>query len=194
MAAEKSDRILVEEIQRGDRRRLAGLYERYSKRLYGYLLRLTRDEAAAEDVFQETWMKVIESIDAFDPARGSFRAWVFRIASNAVIDRARYEKVRRGRELDAPVSNEEDTRWIDHVPSPEIGPEGRAGAAEVGRAMTEALAGIPAVQRSAVLLRHQQGLSYRELAVVLGTPEGTAKVLVHRGVIVLRKRLAEYVS
>ncbi len=191
MPAEESDEAIVREIQRGLRRRLADLYERHRRRLYGYLLRAAHDPALADDVFQEAWMKVIERVDGFDPARGSFRAWIYRIASNALIDRARYDTVRRGAELDAPVAETEGVRRIDLQPSPEAGPDRRAASSEAGRSLDEALVRLPPRQRLAVLLRHQQGLSYKELAVALRAPEGTAKALVHRGVHALRELMGD---
>jgi len=175
----------------GDRKALAQLYERYRGRLFGYLVRLAGDRQIAEDVFQEVWIKVLQAIDRFEPAAGSFRTWLFRIASNASVDRMRRDAVRSGPALDARVDRTGERR-IDGVPSDLPGPErvgeGRAFARDLSRALER----LPEAQRTAVLLRHQQGLSYAELAALLHIPEGTAKTTVHRGVKVLREELAEW--
>ncbi len=187
-----SDRAIVEAIQHGERQRLTELYERHRSALYGFLLRSTGARAAADDLFQEVWMKVMERLDRFDPDKGAFRSWLFRVASNTAIDRVRYEALRSGPELDAPVGEEDGARRIDLIAGDTVDPERGAAALEGGTAMARALVKIPERQRQAVLLRHQQGMSYAEIADALGAPEGTAKALVHRGVHALRAHLEEY--
>lgn len=185
------DRDLVEAARRGERGAFEGLYELHKGRLYGYLVRVTGSPAAADDVFQEVWMKAMAAFERFDPERGSFRAWLFRIAANAAIDRARYEYLRSGPELDAPLG-EEGRRRIDAVESPAADPERAAGAREATARLAVALRRLPPAQRTAVLLRHQLGFSYRELALALSAPEGTVKALVHRGIKALRRQWPEF--
>ncbi len=182
------DRARVRRARRGDRRALTELYETHHKRLLGYLLRLVGSRPLAEDVFQEVWVKVIEGLGRYREGRGTFRAWLFRVAGNAAVDRLRREGRRAGPALDAP-DGETGERGIDRVPSERPGPD-RVGAGRMfGQRLAEELRALPERQRAAVLLRHQQGMSYAELAAALGAPEGTAKTLVHRGVKTLRERL-----
>jgi RNA polymerase sigma-70 factor (ECF subfamily) len=180
------DLRLVRKARRGDSGALAALYERYRARLYGFLVREAGDPAQAEDLYQEVWMKVMGAIGGFESERGTFRAWLFRIAANAAVDERRRRRLRRGPELDAPLPSEE-ARMVDLIPSADPGPERRGAAGEEARTLARALAGLREEQRHAVLLRHQQGLSYPELARALSVPEGTAKSLVHRGVLALRQ-------
>jgi RNA polymerase sigma-70 factor (ECF subfamily) len=187
------DRKRVRKARRGDRRALLELYDAHRKTLFGFLVRTLGHRQRAEDVFQEVWVKVLGNIAGFREEQGTFKAWLFRIASNAAVDRVRREARRRGPELDAPVG-ETGVRAIDLVPSDEPGPEregaGRIEAAALERAM-QALSGR---QRAAIALRHQQGLSYAEVASTLGVAEGTAKTLVHRGVKILRQEMAEWLE
>lgn len=184
------ERRLVLKARRGDRRALGTLYDRYRSRLYGYLLRSLRDPAVVDDVFQETWMKVLEKISSFDPERGTFRAWLFRVGSNAAVDRIRRDRIRVADELDSPAEGS-DERHADLLRSDDPDPERLSAAGEAGRTLEAALEALPGRQRTAVLLRHQQGLTYAELAEAMQVAEGTAKTLVHRAVFALRELLAE---
>jgi RNA polymerase sigma-70 factor (ECF subfamily) len=169
------------------------LYERYREPLLGYLVRLTGGRQLGEDVFQEVWIKVIEGIHGYRPDPGPFRAWLYRVAHNAAVDRLRREGKHVGVELDA-TADDEGPRRADLLPSDEPGPD-RLGADHLMmRRMRSVLARLTATQRAAVLLRHQQGLSYRELSAVLGVPENTAKTTVHRAVLILREHMAEWID
>jgi RNA polymerase sigma-70 factor (ECF subfamily) len=182
------DLRLVRRARRGDGQALAALYERYRARLYGFLVRSAGEPALAEDLYQEVWMKVMGALGGFETERGTFRAWLFRIAANAAVDERRRRALRRGPELDALLPSEEG-RVVDLVPSGDPGPERRGVAGDELRGLDRALALLSDQQRDAVLLRHQQGLTYPELARALSVPEGTAKSLVHRGVLTLRRAL-----
>ena len=183
------DRTLAGRAARGDRRALMELYERHRSRLFGYLTRSLGNATLAEDVFQEVWIKVMQKIGTYRPGTASFRAWLYRVAANAAVDRLRREAVRSGPELDAPAHDGEERR-VDQVASPEPGPE-QAGIGRIfARDLTTALDQLSAKQKAAVLLRHQQGLSYPEISRALAVREGTAKTLVHRGVLRLRAELS----
>jgi len=185
------DRTLADRAARGDRRALMELYERHRSRLFGYLTRSLGNATLAEDVFQDVWIKVMQKIGTYRPGTASFRAWLYRVASNAAVDRLRREAVRSGPELDAPV-HDGDERRVDQVASSEPGPD-QAGIGRVfARDLTTALDELSAKQKAAVLLRHQQGLSYPEIARALAVREGTAKTLVHRGVLRLRVELSDW--
>jgi RNA polymerase sigma-70 factor (ECF subfamily) len=183
-----ADHLLADRVRRGDRRALMKVYRQHRAALLGFLVKMLGDRATAEDVFQDVWMKVLQIASDYEPSRGTLRGWLFRIASNAAVDRMRRDAVRRGEELDAPVESGE-ARRIDFVASELPDPERRAASAESGEAIDRAMSSLSERQRTAVLLRHQQGLSYAEISGALGVPEGTAKTLVHRGVAILRSRL-----
>ena len=184
------DRNLVRRVRSGDRRALERLYEGHKRRLLGFLVRtLGGDRALAEDVFQEVWMKVLENIGRYREGQGTFRAWLFRIGSNAAVDRLRREARRSGPELDAP-RGAQGQRAIDRVESDLPGPDREGGGRLFAEDLRRALGSLSERQRAAVLLRHQQGLSYAEIARALAVAEGTAKTLVHRGILVLRDKLS----
>ena len=187
-----TDLKLARLARRGDRRALEELYDRHKGKLLGYLRKSLPSAAVADDVFQEVWIKVMQALPKYQPTSGTFRAWLFRIASNASVDRLRRDALRSGPELDAPVGDGDSERRIDRVADESPNPEAQGVGASIGRDLDQALAALPERQRSAVLLRHQQGMRYHEIGSALNIPEGTAKTLVHRGVLALRKQLQEW--
>lgn len=183
------DLRLARKAGRGDRRALARLYEAHKRRLLGYLVRILGSRQLAEDVFQEVWIKVLQGIESYRPQAGStFRAWLYRIAANAAVDRLRYES-RRPSGGPGPAEGQDDLQEADRLPSREPGPERRAAASQMREVLDRALGRLNERQRAAILLRHQQGMSYPEIAAALGVPQGTAKTMVHRGVLALRGML-----
>jgi len=187
-----SDLKLARRAQQGDRQALEALYERYKERLLGYLHKMLGDRPAAEDVFHDVWIKVMNSLPNYRPTQGSFRPWLFRVAANASVDRLRRNKRRAGPNLDAPAGDGSSERVIDQVADEAPTPESATIGIEIAQDLDRQLALLPERQRNAVLLRHQQGMSYREISATLRVPEGTAKTLVHRGVQALRERLSNW--
>lgn len=187
------DRTEAVKARSGDRQALVRLYERHKGALLGFLVKTCRGRENAEDVFQEVWFKVMRAIGTYDPERSSFRSWLYRIAHNASVDLLRRESTRRGPELDAPVG-ENGSPLIDLIRSPGAGPDQHAERGRMLDAVQSALDGLGEQRRAAILLRHQQGFSYPEIAEALGVPEGTAKTLTHRGVLALRRELAEWID
>jgi len=188
------DRELAGNARSGDRKALEALYERHKGPLLGFLTRTLGKQPLAEDVFQETWMKVIEGIERFDSDKGRFKSWLFRIGANAAVDRIRREGIRKGPELDATIGHdgENGLRRIDLVESGDPGPAQVGDSRILGAAMDKALGSLPPFQRAAILLRHQQGMSTREVSETLGIPQGTIKSMIHRGFRTLRRNLSQW--
>lgn len=171
-----------------DRSEVEALYARHKRPLLGYLRRYCRSPDIADDVFQEVWLKVWKHLERYQPERGEFRTWLYRVATNAALDRIRRDQVRVAESLDAP-RGDSTIAPIDRLPDGAADPERESLARLDWHRVREAMEGLSEQRRAAVLLRHQQGMSYAEVAVALGVPEGTAKTLVHRAVKRLRDRL-----
>lgn len=183
------DGELASRARRGDRDALGALYERHKGRLLGFLHRLVGPGGPAEDVFQDVWMKVMNSVRQYDSRRGPFHAWLYRVASNAAVDRMRSESI-RGRWLEEETTGD-GRSLLDTIPAAGPDPERHLAGLEAERRIHRVLATIDSRQRCAILLRHQLGFSYAEVASIVGVTEGTAKTLVHRGILELRSRFAE---
>jgi len=174
-------------IARGLRRRdpdlLDRLIEQYQHRLLRYLTCLAGNRDLAEDLFQETWIRVLERGHQYDGKR-EFSTWLYAVARNLTID---YLRRKKPASLDALMENEE------HAP---LEPTDRGPAAwevvqqhEQAERINAALVGIPAEYREAVVLRFQEGMALQEIAQVTGAGLGTVKSRLYRGLDMLMSRL-----
>jgi RNA polymerase sigma-70 factor (ECF subfamily) len=158
-------------LRRREPAALADAAARYQHRLYRYLIRLVREPAAADDLYQQTWLNVLRKIGSYD-ARAKFDTWLFAIAHNAAMD---FLRRKTGESL-------EDL--------PAEAPDGLAialAAERTGR-LEAAVAELPAVYREALTLRFEEGMKLEEIAEVMRVPLPTAKSRVHRGLEMLRRR------
>lgn len=172
-------------LRDGDVQAVVPLMERYQHRLYRYLLRLVWQEATAEDLFQQTWIRVMERISTYDPNR-NFESWLFTVARNLALDHLRrYEP----ESLDEPLSSG-DTRaeWVaDSGP----GALEQLMSQERGGWLLVALSELPPVFREVLTLRFEEEMKIEEIAVVLGVPLGTVKTRLHRALKHLRRAIEE---
>jgi RNA polymerase sigma-70 factor (ECF subfamily) len=152
---------LIVDAQAGDRTAFAALVERYWDRLYRWLCHLTRDGHNAEDLAQETFLKAFAAIASFR-AGSNFRAWLFRIAHNNFVNERRADRHQL-----QPLSLD----W----PEDAQGPEEEALTRETLAQLASAVAKLPIDFRSALMLRAEANLSFREIADVMGITEETAR-------------------
>ena len=173
----------VAQLRRGDPSALAALLARYQNRLYRYLLRMARQPATAEDLFQQTWLRVAQNIRQFDPRR-NFEAWLFRMARNLAIDHLRRY---RPESLDDPLPSG-DSRG-EQLPAPDPGAFQALVAGERARRVATALDALPAIHREVLTLRFEEEMKLEEIAEVMGTPLSTVKSRLRRALDSLRERL-----
>ena len=183
-----TDEDLMIAAKAGDRKAFENLIMRYEKPLYGYLVRLLRDESAAEDAFQDTWLRVFKAMDRFNPEL-RVAPWVYRIATNLCRDQSRRRRHRAHPSLDQPIRAGEESLLGEIVPSHDIGPDGEVEAANVGEHVRRAVELLPDRQREAFVLRHYQGLSYEEIARAQKFSLAAVKSNIHHAVVTLRRRL-----
>jgi len=160
------------------------LVSRYRRELFHYLQRYLGNAAAAEDVFQTTFLQVHLKRDAFDQER-RFRPWLYTIATRQAIDYQRYESRRnRATSLDAVGSGagEDGSSLASTIPGNEPTPAARMLNAEQQDWVREALTDLPEILRSAVVMVYFQGMQYQEAAEALEVPIGTVKSRVHSAV------------
>ncbi len=162
-----SDEALMLCVQAGEFSSLQELVGRYERNLYNFLARYTGDAHLAEDIFQETFLRLIERREQFDPDRG-FRPWLYSIAANLARDACRRREVRSRFGAEALVE-----RAVQEPPDVE------AERREEMDLVRATLAELPEDARSMVLLHFYQGLRYKEVAEILDVPVGTVKSRVH---------------
>jgi RNA polymerase sigma-70 factor, ECF subfamily len=176
-----SDEALYARVKRGDLPAFDELYARYASRLFGFLRPQLPTRADAEDVFHESLLATLESPEvAFD--RGSFRTWLYRIARNRVINRLR-SYARSETALCRLVPLEEAPATADE----------RVAQGQLLRALDGAVARLPSPLSDIYHLR-SSGLSYEEMALVLGIPLGTLKSRMNQMVHVLREELKPWIA
>ena len=177
-----SDPEVAQWAQHGHEPAFRELVRRYERPVFSLLYRMVRDRALAEDLAQETFIKVLNGIKSYNP-QFKFSSWIFKIANNAAIDHL------RKRDL--------DTLSLDgspHATTPEemsatalqLGDRGESPlqeveARELGSAIERAIAKLRPEYRACILLRHVEGHSYEEIARILDLPLGTVKTYIHRG-------------
>jgi RNA polymerase sigma-70 factor (ECF subfamily) len=176
----------VARLRRGDLNALSELIARYQNRLYRYVLRMVRQPAEAEDLFQQTWLKVVEKIRSFDGSR-NFDAWLFTLARNLAIDHLRRI---RPQSLDEPLADSEHGDTVaDRIPSRDHAPFDRALATERRTQISEAMAALPMTYREVLTLRFEDGMKIKEIAQVTGMPVSTVKTRLRRALEQLRYAL-----
>jgi RNA polymerase sigma-70 factor (ECF subfamily) len=167
-----TDEELMVRVQAGDEGALAALMDRYQGPLYGFLNRRVGD-AAADDLFQESWLRVVRARDRFDPRR-RFSTWIFQIANNLCRDRGRRRAV-EARHLESLAQSQR------HEPARAAPPP-----VELRLDMRRRLDALPDRLREVLVLRYYQQLPERDIAEILGIPRGTVKSRLHAAVKALR--------
>ena len=174
-------------IARGLRRRdpdlLDRLIEQYQHRLLRYLVYLAGNRELAEDLFQETWIRVLERGHQYD-GRHEFSTWLYAVARNLTID---YLRRRSPISLDG-LLEDEDHAPVEPADTRPLAWEVVAHQEQAER-ISAALVSIPAEYRETVVLRFQEGLALEEIATVTGAPVGTVKSRLYRGLNLLMSRL-----
>jgi RNA polymerase sigma-70 factor, ECF subfamily len=187
-----SDEQLMLAFRGGDVRAFEELVLRHRTPVYQFILRFSGHRARAEDLLQETWLKVVRSAHDYQP-RARFTTWVYTIARNLCVDSARKEGYRRAESLDAPASAEDgDGPTLgERVPSDGASPERGAHNKRLQPLIEAALRALPPEQREVFLLREYGGVAFKEIALVTGVPENTVKSRMRYALEGLRRKLAE---
>lgn len=178
--------VLADGLRCRDPDLLDRLIEQYQQRLYRYLLFLTGEPALAEDLFQETWIRVLERGHQYN-AKSKFESWLFAIARHLVIDVSRRKKLSSLEELGDPDSNQPYEPPDDHTMSALQ----LLVTRESEHAVQLSLLKIPAYYREVLLLRFHEELGLEEIAAVLGAPLSTVKSRLYRGLEALKSALPE---
>jgi len=175
MVLDANDREVIEACQRGDYDAFRLLFETHKDRVYSIALRYSGDEAEAMDIAQETFLKLLSSIQDF---RGdsSFESWLYRIVVNRCLDHQR-----RGRKL---------MPFLDDLLDAAESALSKLLRAEVENDVQAIVGKLPPEQRIVVVLRYTEGLSYEEIAAIVNCSKGTVASRLNRAHSVLERRLS----
>lgn len=191
---EPSDDELMRAFAAGDAAAFDRLYARHQGPLYRFVRRLlgTAAAAQADEVFQDTWLKLIDGRARWQPQGAAFRTWLFTLAHHRAVDCLR----RGGRELSTSAGDDDDAPWEPEAeawrgwPAPEA--EDRTFWRAAGRRLLDCLEGLPLPQKTAFLLQHEDGLSVAEIGQALGVGFETAKTRLRYAAAKLRTCMGAY--
>ena len=179
------DRALIARLQRRDPQALAELYDRYGRAAYSLVLRIVRDKAIAEDLVQETFLRVWNRVHSMDTDRGAIGPWLLAIARNRAID---YLRSSAGRERNAVELDESDHAPLYREMEAEI------LISDQARRVKAAMDKLAPNYRTVMELAYFEGLSQSEMSVKMGQPLGTIKTWVRTALQSLRDELGAAVS
>lgn len=187
-----TDQQVVRLAQEGSEAAYRELIARYQRPVFALIHRMVRDRELAEDLAQDTFIKVLNAIDSYRPEH-KFSSWIFKIANNAAIDHL------RRRELDtlsldgAPdaVTTERQEATALQVSGKDESPLEELEARELGGQIERAIGRLRPEYRACIIMRHVEGRPYDEIAQALSLPLGTVKTYIHRARNELRDLLAE---
>ncbi len=171
-----AESALVARCLDGDESAWEDLVRTYTRRVYSICYRFTGRESEAQDLTQEVFLKVFRNVRSFRSGEGSFGVWLARLTRNLLIDHYRRSKNER-----VTASIEEQLPMLEEKAAIEGRTEAALAGREASEALQKALAKLSPDLRETVILRDVEGLEYREIAQVLGVPEGTVKSRLNRG-------------
>jgi RNA polymerase sigma-70 factor (ECF subfamily) len=183
---EKDDRAAIRAVLSGDKDAYGTLVVRHSARLFRLAFRITGNEADAEDVVQEAFLRGYQKLEGFE-SRSDFGTWIYRIAVRCALDKiggSRADENSRVGERSDP--EQDEVQVADQA----AGPDRLLLSGEIGALQAMAMLSLTPTERAAFVLRHMEECTSEEIAVALGIAPNTAKQAVFRAVQKLRRRLA----
>jgi RNA polymerase sigma factor (sigma-70 family) len=178
----ETDDVLLERCRAGDEAAWQALVSRHTRRVFNLAYRFVGRVDEAEDLTQDIFVKVFQSLDRYRESDGAFGTWVGTVARNHAIDNYRRRREERSRRL-------EDPEVLDVIPGKDESPLRSLERAEQARIVHRGLRALPADLREPLVLCDLKGLSYEEVAETLQIPLGTVKSRINRGRLELAKRL-----
>ena len=183
LAMETEEAHIATGLRRRDPEVLDALIEQYQHRLLRYLAHMTGNMATAEDLFQETWIRVLEKGHQYD-GKSKFSTWLMTIAHNVAIDHLRK---RTNASLDEMRDPEDGAPF--EPPAKGLSPFEQVAVSEDRERIQVALEQVPAIFREVLVLRFQEQMKLEEIAKLVGIPLATVKTRLYRGVLALRPAL-----
>jgi RNA polymerase sigma-70 factor (ECF subfamily) len=190
--AELTDQEVVVLAQQGAEAAYRELITRYQRPVFALVYRMVRDRELAEDLAQDTFIKVLNHIDSYRPEH-KFSSWIFKIANNAAIDHLRRKQLNTLSLEGAPDALTADRQEATalQVSGGEESALEELEARELGTQIERAIGRLRPEYRACIIMRHVEGRPYEEIATALELPLGTVKTYIHRARNELRDLLAE---
>jgi RNA polymerase sigma-70 factor (ECF subfamily) len=185
-----TDQEIVVLARQGREAAYRELIGRYQRPVFSLIYRLVRDREKSEDLAQETFIKVLNALDRYDPTF-KFSSWIFKIAHNTSLDHLRKKELVTLSLEGSPHAESQSEIEASTVQalSTEETPEDYAASRELGATLEQAIGRLRPEYRTAIVMCHVEGRPYEEIAEVMGVPLGTVKTYIHRARNELKKEL-----
>jgi len=190
-SAGDADHAAMARLRDGDDPALNEIMDRWQRRVTSFLLRMTGNEAVALDLAQETFVRVYQSRERFQP-RGEFSTWLFTIAANLGRQHFRWQGRHPAVSLDA--AGEDDRAMVDRLPAGDRDPREQAEAMERAEAVRNAVLALPHELREVVVLSEYEGLSHQQIAGIAGCTPKAVETRLYRARALLRERLGGFLK
>ncbi len=188
----KSDEELMALYRQGSRGAFEELFARHHRKVIHFCYRMTGDQASAEDAAQEVFLRIARGAATYEPT-AKFTTWLYTVARRTTLNYLRDEKDERDRALSSEAEGGEGVSPLARVAGPEsLNPESMAWSAELSQRFLEELQRLPEGHRAALVLNRGEGLSYDEVAAVLGVTVQAVKSRIFRAREMLLERLSGY--
>lgn len=189
---EETDEALMARYQGGDARAFELLLGRHERAIFGFIYRMIRDRELANDLLQETFLRVVKNAGGYSP-KAKFTTWLYTIARNQCIDALRKASHRRHPSLDQPMGPDPEGRTLmDKLPGVSASGFERTDSTEIGTRVEQALASLSDEQREVFVMREFQQLKFNDIAQLVGVSENTIKSRMRYALENLRLALADY--
>lgn len=189
---DEADEALMVRYQQGEVRAFEILLTRHRKPVYNFILRFVQSRELAEDLLQETFLRVIKSAGNYQ-RQAKFTTWLYTIARNLCVDQSRRAKHRKAQSLDAPLSSSADSGTLLDVVAGDAMPSDRlAVSSEIQQTLQRALANLSEDQREVFLMREFLDMPFKDIAEVVGASENTVKSRMRYALEKLRLELDEF--
>lgn len=185
-----TDESLFSQVQRGDRHAFDMIVSRYKTRLHNCVFRLVGSVEMAEDLVQETFLRVYRNRENYQ-ATSNFSTWIYTIALNLARSELRKRKRRQFFSLNASPNDDSSSEGFD-LPDTTAGPSEYLEQSELGRAIHQAINQLPVKYRTVIVLRDIDELSYEQISEILECPTGTIKSRVNRARLRLQEMLRHW--
>ncbi|HXR39446.1 MAG TPA: sigma-70 family RNA polymerase sigma factor [Terracidiphilus sp.] len=186
---DRNDHAAIQAVLAGDKDAYGALVVRHSHTLFRVAFRITGNEADAEDVVQEAFLRGYRKLDGFE-SRANFSTWIYRIAVHCALDRVKHRRADEanlvGRVSESTDPEQDQVQVADQA----AGPEQLLLSSEIGSMQLAALHSLTPTERTAFVLRHMEDRTTAEIGAALGIEPNAAKQAVFRAVQKMRRRLA----
>jgi len=193
MLRDEADEALMLRYQQGEVRAFEILLTRHRRPVFNFILRFVGTRDVAEDLLQETFLRVIKGADHYQ-RKAKFTTWLYTIARNLCVDQSRRQKHRKAQSLDAPIAHDGESggTLLDVVADQEMPTDRKAVSQELHQTLHRAIASLSEEQREVFLMREFLDMPFKQIAEVVGVAENTVKSRMRYALEKLRLELDEY--